>query len=193
MNECGNLSSNGFQWKTYIVLIFQHITSMQKSQNNVNFSQRLRMWKVNTMCVFHQNPFYGLYPHSINDLFLRVYIRRLLSTSSSFYRDKLQPHSKLSGIVLKQFFLRWPFCISPMGSLQRGMQISKKLVRIAIRRIPIFRITIDTILQIFAYPCAKRYADFIGFSGEPHLNTQQVSLNRTAGKYSSHDIHLFYL
>ena len=30
-------------------------------------------------------------------------------------------------------------------------------------------ITIDTILQIFAYPCATRYAHFIGFSGEPHL------------------------
>ncbi len=30
-------------------------------------------------------------------------------------------------------------------------------------------ITIDTILQKFAYPCAKRYADFIGFSGAPHL------------------------
>ncbi len=30
-------------------------------------------------------------------------------------------------------------------------------------------ITIDTILQIFAYPCATRYADFIGFSPEPHL------------------------
>ena len=30
---------------------------------------------------------------------------------------------------------------------------------------------IDTILQKFAYPCATRYADFIGFSEEPHLKT----------------------
>ncbi len=30
-------------------------------------------------------------------------------------------------------------------------------------------ITIDTILQKFAFPCATRYADFIGLSGEPNL------------------------
>ncbi len=35
-------------------------------------------------------------------------------------------------------------------------------------------ITIDTILQIFAYPCATRYADFIGFSGEPHLKKHSI-------------------
>ena len=40
----------------------------------------------------------------------------------------------------------------------------------AIRHTPIFRITIDTILQKLAYPCATRYADFIRFSGKPHLN-----------------------
>ncbi len=55
------------------------------------------------------------------------------------------------------------------GVVAEGYANFQKLVSIAIRRLPIIRITIDTILQIFAYPCATRYADFIGFSGEPHL------------------------
>ncbi len=38
-------------------------------------------------------------------------------------------------------------------------------------------ITIDTILQKFAYPCARRYADFIGLSGEPHLKVYSSSLS----------------
>ena len=51
------------------------------------------------------------------------------------------------------------------GVVAEGYANFQKLVRIAISII-----TIDTILHIFAYPCATRYADFIGFSGEPHLN-----------------------
>ncbi len=79
--------------------------------------------------------------------------------------------------------LRWPFCTSLIGSLHRDMQISKILqgwqldapldsgssTRYCglILNLETCIITIDTILQKFAYPCATRYADFIRFSGEP--------------------------
>ena len=63
------------------------------------------------------------------------------------------------------------------GVVAQGYANFQKLVRMAIRHVPRFRIlnlgtciiTIDNILQKFAYPWATRFADFIGFSGEPHL------------------------
>ncbi len=55
--------------------------------------------------------------------------------------DSVVKMAPLSLINMLQFhhknevhsLLRWPFCTSPIGSLQKGMQISKKLVRMAIR------------------------------------------------------------
>ncbi len=62
--------------------------------------------------------------------------------------------------VIMLLSLRWPFCISPMGSLQRGMQFP----RIGKQSIEFYR-------TLHTHNCATRYADFIGFSGEPHLKT----------------------
>ncbi len=59
-------------------------------------------------------------------------------------------------------WLRQPFCISPIGYAN-----FQKLVTLTIHDLSVTKI--DTILQIFAYACAIRYADFIRFSEEPNL------------------------
>ncbi len=67
------------------------------------------------------------------------------------------------------------YLIGPDGLVNLSFENFQKMVWMTIVLIhAVFAtciITIDTILQIFAYPCATRYADFIGFSGEPHLKS----------------------
>ena len=61
LNEWGCFPPNGFQWKTHIELTFYHKKANQ-----------LSMWRVILMWVFHWNMLDVKYPHSFNDLFLRV-------------------------------------------------------------------------------------------------------------------------
>ena len=73
MNECGYFPSNGFQWKTHIEMTFHMLIWCEKSTFFWLYYIALMWKKVNSMKVFHWNPFGGKYSHSFNDLFLRVY------------------------------------------------------------------------------------------------------------------------
>ncbi len=41
----------------------------------------------------------------------------------------------------------------------------------------VYKIAIHTNFWKFEYPCAIRYADFIGFSAKPHLNEAGAAYN----------------
>ena len=73
LNECGYIPSDGFQWKTHIEFNFiMHQVNVTKSKECV-FSHQLSILDI-TMWVFHWNPFDGKFPHSVNDLFLKVWL-----------------------------------------------------------------------------------------------------------------------